>query len=284
MWVAERLGAEIISADARAIYRGLVIGTDRPPPELLGRVPHHLIGILDPAERYDAAAFRSDCERLIGEILGRGRVPMVVGGSTLYIRALTRGLFPAPRVDRALRARLAALPTDELYHRLRKIDPAAAERIHPHDRVRIVRALEVYELTGRPISEQWGGERPLPWPLVKVGLTASREELYSRIERRVDEMFARGLVEEARRLWELGLPDDLPAMRTIGYRELFPYFEGRRSLGEARRLIIAHTKAYARRQLAFFRGEPGVHWIDVGGREVAEVGAEIISIFTGQAP
>ena len=279
VWVAERLGGEIISADARAVYRGLEIGTDRPPPALLARVPHHLIGVLDPAERYDAAAFRADCERLVREIQARGRVALVVGGSTLYVRALTRGLFPAPKADRAFRERLASVPTSELYRRLARVDPLAAERIHPHDRVRIVRALEVLVLTGRPISAHWGRESPFPWPLVKVGLSLERGELYRRIERRVEEMFARGLVEEARRLWERGLPRELPAMRTIGYQELFPYFAGRRALSEAKRLIISHTKAYARRQLAFFKAETGVHWLDVTGRKISEVGEEVLRIW-----
>ena len=283
-WVAVRAGAEVISADARAIYRGLEIGTARPPRELLHHVPHHLIGVLDPQERYDAARFRADCERLVKEIHARGRRAIVVGGSTLYVRALTRGLFPGPPADPTLRRELSARPLPELYEELCRVDPRAAAHIQPSDRVRIVRALEVYRLTGKPISAHWGREKPFPWPLVKVGLTLDRKELYRRIEARVEDMFSLGLVEEARRLWELGLPPDAPAARTIGYQELFDYFQGKCTLKEAKQKIVAHTKAYARRQLTFFRTEEGVHWIDVTGRSPAEVGEEVLRLWCPSFP
>lgn len=275
--VAEQAGAEIISADARAIYRGLEIGTDRPPPDILARIPHHLIGILDPREPYDAARFRRDCERLVAEVHGRGRRVVIVGGSTLYIRALTRGLFPGPAADPSLRAELAQRPLSELREELRRVDPAAAARIHPEDRVRIVRALEVWRLTGRPLSASWGGEEPFPWPLVKVGLFLDRGELGRRIEARVERMFASGLVAEARKLWESGLSPDAPALRTIGYRELFAHFRGEYDLAEARRRIVRNTKAYARRQLAFFRAEADVHWIDVTGRDPEDAAREVLA-------
>lgn len=282
--VAARAGAEVISADARAIYQGLEIGTARPPEEVLRRVPHHLIGVLPPTEGYDAARFRADCERLVEEIHARGHRAIVVGGSTLYVRAITQGLFPGPAADRALRRRLASRPLAELYQKLRRVDPQAAARIRPEDRVRIVRALEVYYLTGRPISHHWGRERPFPWPLVKVGLELKRDELHRRIESRLERMFSLGLVEEARRLWELGLPPDAPAAHTIGYRELFEFFSGKCSLEDAKRRILANTKAYARRQLAFFRREPGVHWIDVTGRSPEEVGEEVLRLWLSGPP
>jgi len=283
-WVAERVGGEIISADARAIYRGLEIGTDRPSDELIERVPHHLIGVLDPRDTYDAARFRADCERLVTEIHARGLRAIVVGGSTLYVRALTKGLFPGPPADPVLRRELSGRPLPELYEELRRVDSQAAARIHPSDRVRIVRALEVYRMTGRPISSFWGREKPFPFPLVKVGLTLEREELYRRIEVRVERMFQRGLLEEARRLWELGLPPDAPAARTIGYQELFSHFRGECTLEEAKRKIVADTKAYARRQLAWFRAEEGVHWIDVTGRPLEEVGAEVLRTWSREDP
>ena len=282
--VAEAVGAEVISADARAIYRGLAIGTDRPPAELLRRIPHHLIGVLDPRESYDAARFRADCERLVEEIHARGRRAIVVGGGTLYVRALTRGLFPGPSADPALRRELSARPTEELYQELMRVDPQAAGRIRPRDRVRIVRALEVYRLTGRPISAHWGREEPFPFPLVKVGFTLDRGELYRRIEARVEDMFRRGLLEEARRLWELGLPPAAPAARTIGYQELFAYFQGKCTLEEAKGRIVANTKAYARRQLAFFRAEEGVHWLDVTARPPEEVAREVQRIWSQKDP
>lgn len=275
--VAEAVGGEVISADARAIYRGLEIGTDRPPREILARVPHHLVGILDPLERYDAARFRADCERLVAEIQGRGHRAIIVGGSTLYVRALTRGLSPGPAADPELRAELAQHPTAELREELERVDPASAARIHPADRVRLIRALEVHRLTGQPLTAAWGSEKAFPWPLVRVGLAVERSELGRRIEARVARMFAEGLVEEARGLWDRNLPPEAPAGRTIGYRELFPYFAGEYDLAEAKRRIVRNTKAYARRQLAFFRAEPRVHWLDVTGRTPSEVATEIIA-------
>ncbi|QAA76706.1 MAG: tRNA dimethylallyltransferase [Candidatus Bipolaricaulis sibiricus] len=279
--VAEAVGAEVISADARAVYRGLEIGTDRPPPSVLARVPHHLVGVLDPVERYDAAAFRRDCERIVAEIHARGRRAVIVGGSTLYVRALTRGLFPGPAAQPHLREELARRPLAELHAELARVDPASAARIHPSDRVRIVRALEVHRLTGRPLSGCWGQERTFPFPLVKVALTVERGELHRRIEARVARMFDRGLVEEARRLWKSGVPHDAPAARTIGYQELFPFFAGEYDLDEARRRIVRNTKAYARRQLAFFRAESDVDWIDVTGRPVADVAGEVLARWRG---
>jgi tRNA dimethylallyltransferase len=278
-YVAEKANAEVISADARTIFKDLVVGADRPPPEILSRVPHHLVGILPPDARYDAARFRAECERLVAEITGRGRRVVIVGGSTLYIRALTRGLFPGPAADPKLRAELSRLPTEALREELARVDPVSAERIHPRDRVRMIRALEVFRLTGKPLSAQWGKEKPFPWPLVKVGLSCGRAELYRRIEERVNRMFQEGLVEEARRLWEMNLPEDAPILRTIGYRELFGYFRGEYDLSEAKRRIIRHTKDYARRQLAFFRAEKDVIWLDVSSKSPEEVGEEVLAVW-----
>lgn len=283
-YVAEKAGAEVISADARTIFQDLVVGADRPPPEVLARVPHHLVGVLPAWARYDAARFRADCERILSEIFARGRRAIIAGGSTLYIRALTRGLFPGPAADPQIRAELAKLPTEALRVELQRVDPLSAQRIHPRDRVRMIRALEVFRLTGKPISALWGSEKPFPWPLVKVGLSCSREELYRRIEERVERMFQEGLVEEARRLWEMNLPADAPILRTIGYRELFGFFRGEHSLAEAKRLIVRHTKDYARRQLAFFRAEKDVHWLDVTGKTPKEVGEEVLGLWRRHDP
>ncbi|MCS7240341.1 MAG: tRNA (adenosine(37)-N6)-dimethylallyltransferase MiaA [Candidatus Bipolaricaulota bacterium] len=282
--VAEKVGAEVISADARTIFRELVVGADRPPPEILARVPHHLVGVLLPDARYDAAQFRADCERLVAEIHARGKRVVIVGGSTLYVRALTRGLFPGPARDKKLRAELARLPTHVLREELVRVDPRSAEKIHPRDRVRMIRALEVFRLTGKPISMQWGQEKPFPWPLVKVGLICARAELYRRIEARVERMFKGGLVEEARRLWEMNLPEDAPILRTIGYRELFGYFRGEYDLAEAKRRIIRNTKDYARRQLAFFRAEEDVVWLDVTGKTTEQVVEEVLRVWRAHDP
>lgn len=283
-YVAEKVGAEVISADARTIFQDLVVGADRPPSEILRRIPHHLVGVLSAGARYDAAQFRADCERLVQEISARGKRVVIVGGSTLYIRALTRGLFPGPAADPRVRAELAQLPTPALREELVRVDPVSAEKIHARDRARMIRALEVFRLTGKPISAHWGQEKPFPWPLVKVGLVCARAELYQRIEARVDFMFQRGLVEEARRLWAMNLPQDAPIHRTIGYRELFGYFRGEYDLAEAKRRIIRNTKDYARRQLAFFRAEKDVTWLDVTGKTTEKVGEEVLGVWRERDP
>ncbi|MCS6903552.1 MAG: tRNA (adenosine(37)-N6)-dimethylallyltransferase MiaA, partial [Candidatus Bipolaricaulota bacterium] len=191
--LAERLDGEIISADARAIYKDLTIGTAKPPLELRQRVRHHLIDIKDPTERYDVMEFRRDALRAIEGILQRGRLPIVVGGSTLYISVLTGAFFAGPKADPQLRQRLESQPQEQLRQRLEEIDPEAARRIHPNDRVRTVRALEVYELTGLPIS-RWQRESKVPFPynFTKIGLTLDRRVLYERINARVDAMIASG--------------------------------------------------------------------------------------------
>ncbi len=277
--LAELIGGEIISADARAVYHDLEVGTAKPSHELRQRVPHHLLDFVPWWDRYDAVRFRRDCERTVQEILGRGKIPVIVGGSTLYVRALTVGLFEGPGADPRVRAELAKRPTDELYRKLEQVDPAAAERICPNDRVRIIRALEVFHLTGKPISYFWGKERPFPWPLLVVGITMDREELYRRIAARVEEMFSRGLLTEALMLFGTKLPSDAPILRTIGYEELFDHLRGKIPLEAARRRIVANTKAYARRQLTWFRREPGIVWIDRGERTSRQVAEEILRLY-----
>ncbi len=276
--LAEIVGGEVVSADARAVYRDLEVGTAKPPPELRARVPHHLLDFVPWWERYDAVRFRRDCERVVREILVRGKVPVIVGGSTLYIRALTVGIFEGPGADPQLRRELLGRPLDELYAELVRVDPLAASRIGPRDRVRIVRALEVYRLTGKPISSFWGREKPLPWPLLVVGITMERRELYRRIVARVEDMFSRGILREAQSILHTKLPADAPILRTIGYRELFPHLLGEYSLEEAQAKVIATTKAYARRQLIWFRREPGIRWLDRTGLTEAEAAREIASL------
>jgi tRNA dimethylallyltransferase len=276
--LAEMIGGEVVSADARAVYRDLEIGTAKPSWKLRRRVPHHLLDHVPWWVRYDAVRFRRDCERVVCEIVDRGRIPVIVGGSTLYIRALTVGIFEGPGAAPEIRAELSHKPTAELYAELLRVDPAAAAKIRRSDRVRIIRALEVYRLTGKPISHFWGKERPFPWPLLVVGISLERRELYRRIAARVEEMFAKGLVDEARKLFHTKLPADVPILRTIGYAELFDHFRGIIPLEEARRRIVANTKAYARRQLTWFRREPGIRWIDRTGKDTAQVARKILSM------
>lgn len=269
--LAQRIAGEVISADARAIYRDLTIGTAKPPAHLRERVPHHLIDFLDPTEHYDVMRFRHDVLKAIEEIRARGKMPIVVGGSTLYISVLTGTFFAGPKADPQLRRRLESQPQEQLRQRLEAVDPEAAQRIHPNDKIRTVRALEVYELTGVPIS-RWQRESKVPFPyrFTKIGLTLNRRVLYERINARVDRMIAQGLLEEAKALKEKLTPQ-MPAYRTIGYEEFFAYLDGKISYDEAVRLIKKHTREYARRQLIYFKREPDVHWIDVTGKSLEEV-------------
>jgi tRNA dimethylallyltransferase len=280
--IAEHLDGEIISADARAIYRELNIGTAKPPPHLRARVPHHLIDLLDPTEHYDVMRFRQDVLKALEEIRARGRLPIVVGGSTLYISALTGTFFAGPKADPQIRQRLEAQPQEHLRKRLEEIDPEAAQRIHPNDKVRTVRALEVYELTGLPIS-RWHKESKVPFPyqFTKIGLTLNRKILYERINARVEQMLASGLLEEAKAL-RAKLTPEMPAYRTIGYEELFQYLDGKISYDEAVRLIKKHTREYAKRQLIYFKREPDVHWIDVTGKLMEQLVEEVHRVLYDQ--
>jgi tRNA dimethylallyltransferase len=187
------------------------------------------------------------------------------------------GLFPGPKAEPSLRQRLLARPLEELYIRLKEVDPRAALRIKPQDRQRLVRALEVYELTGRPISELQEESEPFPYRFLKFGLTMDRKSLYKRLDERVEEMLSRGLIEEARQL-KARLTPEMPAYRTIGYEEAFAYLEGRRTLEETVALIKRNTRRLAKRQLTFFRRIPDVHWLDVTGKAAAEVAEEIIAL------
>lgn len=276
--LAQHLDGEIISADARAIYKDLNIGTAKPPAYLREKVPHHLIDFLDPTEHYDVMRFRGDALKAIEEIRARGKVPIVVGGSTLYISALTGTFFAGPKADTQVRRRLEAEPQERLRKRLEEIDPEAAQRIHPNDRVRTVRALEVYELTGVPIS-RWhkASKVPFPYKFTKIGLTLDRRVLYERINARVDQMLAAGLLEEAKAL-RAKLTPDMPAYRTIGYEELFAYLDGKISYDEAVRLIKKHTREYAKRQIIYFKREPEVHWIDVTGKSPEEALESVLMV------
>ncbi len=276
--LAVRLNGEIISADARAIYKELNIGTAKPPAHLREKVPHHLIDFLDPTQHYDVMRFRRDVLTAIEEIRVRGKVPIVVGGSTLYISALTGTFFAGPKADPQIRQRLEAEPQEKLRKRLEELDPEAAQRIHPNDKVRTVRALEVYELTGVPIS-RWHKESKVPFPyeFIKIGLTLDRKILYERINARVDRMLAMGLLEEAKAL-RAKLTPEMPAYRTIGYEEFFEYLDGKISYTEAVRLIKKHTREYAKRQMIYFKREPDVHWIEVTGKSPQEVLDEVLHL------
>jgi len=275
--VASRIGGEIVSADSRAFFGGLDIVTDKPSEAERRGIPHHLIDSVSIRESYDAMAFRRDVERLIPEIRTRGRAPIVVGGGTLYLGAILRGIFEGPPRDDALRAAMAEWSVGELYERLASIDPVAAEAIHPNDRLRITRALEVYELSGRPISAWQADAAPMPYPCFVAGLRRGRDEHRAAIAARVRRMIDRGLVDEIARLRENGLDPECQAYRTIGVPEAIAFLDGRTSEREMEREIVSRTWRLVRRQNAWFRREKGVCWWDVTGRPAAAI-AEGIAV------
>lgn len=275
--LAEALGGEIISADCMAVYRGMDIGTAKPTPEQQRRVRFYLTDVCDPSEPFSVARFQQMALEAIRQIRQRGALPLVVGGTGLYVKALLDGFhIPPAAANEALRLQLwqevKRQGSAALHARLQEVDPLAASRIHPNDAVRIIRALEVYQVTGRPISE-W--QRCQPPPEVgkarRFGLTMPRDLLYRRINERVERMIAQGWLEEVRRLLEAGYDPHLPAMRSLGYGELIQVIQGRLELSEAIALIQRETRRFAKRQLTWFRADKHVEWIDAsqGAEETA---------------
>lgn len=276
--LVRRLPCSIISVDSALVYREMDIGTAKPGPELLAEAPHRLIDILDPAESYSAARFRSDALREMEAIRASGRIPLLVGGTMLYFRALAAGLSDLPAADPAVRARLeaelAAGGLAALHARLARVDPESARRIHPNDPQRIQRALEVWELTGRPLSALWA-EHAATKPGMEAVLIAlapaRRAVLHERIERRFHAMLAAGFVDEVERLRRRGdLHPGLPSMRSVGYRQVWSYLEGQIGHGEMVERGIAATRQLAKRQITWLRGWPGVNWVDSLGSNPLE--------------
>lgn len=273
--IAERLGGEIISADSRQIYRPLTIGTAKPSLGELARVPHHFIDELNLDEVYSAGRFAEDANERIAEILARRRTPLVVGGSTLYIEALLHGLAEIPPTSEETRGRLMdrlrSEGSEHLFEELRRRDPTSAATMDPTKSQRIVRALEVLEDTGRPLSSFHENRPAPPYRYAPVVLTRSRATLYERINRRVDAMLDAGLLDENRRL--LAGRNDLSAspLRTIGYREPLAYLQGEVSYEEMVRLLKQNSRRFAKRQLTWFRRRPEYLWLDLESVEDAEV-------------
>jgi tRNA dimethylallyltransferase len=272
---AERFGGEIVSVDSALVYRELDIGAAKPTRAELARVPHHLVDVRDPWQPYSAAEFAADARRAIDEILARGRMPILAGGTGLYFRALLHGLAPMPEADRSLRAAIEAEARERswpaLHAELARVDPAAAARIHATDPQRIQRALEVYRASGRPISA-WQAEAPrtpLPARVLKLVLApADRAVLHARIERRFDAMLEAGFLDEVRGLRALpgmravAAPLDLPAIRAVGYRQAWEHLDGLCDAGEFRNRAIFATRQLAKRQLTWLRGELDARWFD----------------------
>jgi tRNA dimethylallyltransferase len=268
--LAERFGGEIVSCDSAAVYRRFDIGTDKVPPPGRRGIPHHLIDVADPGEEYTAARYAAEASEAVRAIHARGRLPIVAGGTGFYFRALTRGLFPGPGRDEALRRRLRAVAARrgvEFLHRMvARVDPASAARIMPRDYMRLERALEVFFATGRSLTAHFAATAsPLPeFDVSGIALDAP-SDLTSRIERRVAEHFARGFVDEVRGLLAGGVPVTARAFGSLGYKQVLEHVQGLRGEAETRALIVRETRRYARRQLIWFRKEPNLERISGPG-------------------
>jgi tRNA dimethylallyltransferase len=268
--LAERLGGEIVACDSTAVYRGFDIGTDKVPVEAQRGIPHHLVDVARPTESYDAARYAQDASAAIADVLRRGRVPIIVGGSGFYYRALTRGLFPGPGRDTGLRAQLNASAdrrgVEWLWRMVRRVDPESARRIQPRDRMRLVRALEVYFLTGRSLTSHFAQTRaPLDVPITAFGLRLPAALTAERVARRVDQQFARGLMDEVRALLSRGVPPTANPFGGLVYRQALELLNGVRDEAATRALIVQENRRYARRQLIWFRKEPNLRWVDGPG-------------------
>ncbi|RJQ48977.1 MAG: tRNA (adenosine(37)-N6)-dimethylallyltransferase MiaA [Nitrospiraceae bacterium] len=266
--LAKELKSEIISADSMQIYRHMDIGTAKPSAKELKEIPHHLIDILSPDQSFSAGMFREKAVKIIDDLHGRGKVPVIAGGTGLYIRSLTRGLFEGPPADWTIRERLREEEQihgrEYMYKRLQSVDPEAAAKISSNDLRRIIRALEVCLKGDRTMSELHAvSTRPEEYDYIKIGLFRDRRELYSLIEKRVDSMIESGLMEETEKLMEMR--PGRTAMQALGYREMMMVLQKEAGFDEAVRLLKKRTKMYAKRQFTWFKKEPDVAWVDITG-------------------
>jgi tRNA dimethylallyltransferase len=279
--LARRIGAEIISCDSMQIYKGIDIATSKPTKKQRELAPHHLLDIVKPYQEYNAARFRIAAKKAIKEIQQRGKIPLIIAGTGLYLDALLDGLFTGPGQNAKLRKKFSQQAQRYgimyLYSRLKKVDPQAAQNIHAHDFRRISRALEVYTLTRKPIS-QWKKETygiRDKYAIHIFGLQRQRDDLYTRIEERVDRMFRQGLIAEIKRLTKQKL--SRTAKSVLGYKEVKGFLDGLYSRDEAKRLLQKNTRRYAKRQCTWFRREKAVRWIDIGAKQSAKLVAKKIS-------
>ena len=272
--LAERVGGEIVSCDSTAVYRGFDIGTDKVPPALRRGVPHHLIDIVEPDESYTAARYARDAAAAVRRITAAGHLPIVVGGSGLYYRALTRGLFDGPGRDEALRGRLTRIAklrgVERLHRMLTRVDAPSAARIHPRDEKRLVRALEVYRLTRRPLSAHFRETRSLlaGYDVTAFAIRLEAPVTAARVARRVERQFEAGLLAEVRGLLAAGVPASAHPFSGLVYRQVLEHLNGVRDEAATRELVVKANRQYARRQLIWFRKEPNLHWIDLPGEHV----------------
>jgi len=269
--LALRHDGEIISCDSTAVYRGFDIGTDKVPPAERRGIPHHLVDVVEPTGEYTAARYVRDAVAAIDDIYDRGHWPIIVGGTGLYYRALVRGLFPGPGADATLRARLEAIAArhgvERLHRMLTRVDAASAARIQPRDRKRMIRALEVYFLTGKPMTDHFAATvSPLAgYRTIAVALSPPMALIHQRVARRVDAQFEQGLMDEIRGLLARGVSESARPFGGLVYRQALEYLHGVRSESETRELITRENRHYARRQLIWFRKEPNLVWLPTSG-------------------
>lgn len=297
--LARRLGGEIVSADSAQVYRFLDIGTDKPSPADRAAVPHHLVDVRDPDEPFSVADYQALAAAAIAAVAARGRLPVLVGGTGLYIRAVVSGAYvfppapPDPELRAALLARAEAGGIAPLYRELREVDPVAAARIDPRNARRVIRALEVYLQTGVPFSRWGGGDGTAPaaggegaprvaggspYDALRIGLTREREDLYARIDARVEDQLRRGLVEEVRGLLARGYDPALPALQALGYKEVVAYLRGDIPYDEMVRVLKRNTRRYAKRQWTWFRREEGVRWFNLTHEDEAAVEEDVVRL------
>ncbi len=280
--VAERFDGEIVNCDSTAVYRGVDIGTDKVAAGERHGMPHHLIDIVEPTGEYTAAQYARDASAVIRDILARGRLPIVVGGTGFYYRALTRGLFPGPGKDETLRQRIEAIAARRgvafVHRMLRRVDPPSAQRIQPRDLKRLVRALEVYFLTGRPLTAHFADTAsPLGGvDMIPIALRLPAAQIAERVRRRVDAQFDRGLIDEIRGLLARGVPESARPFGGLVYRQALEHLHGVRDEAATRALIAQENRRYARRQLIWFRKEPNLTWFDGPGESPAVI-ARVLS-------
>jgi len=280
--VAKAFETEVLTADSRQVYCGMDIGTDKPVPEERQGIPHRLIDLVAPGESFNAGLYRRQALDEIKRLYSDHRLPLVVGGTGLYVRTLLKGLCSAPPSDPTLRDALRREAKEEgpdrLYARLVEVDPASAARLHPRDESKVIRALEVYRLSGRPLSdfqqEHGFGERP--FSALIIGLNRDRDALYRRIEARIEWQLAHGLIEETKKLLAQGCRQDSGAMKSLGYRQVAEHLAGEYDATELVRRFKRDTRRYAKRQLTWFRKEPGIQWLTIEESESAEYTASLV--------
>jgi len=281
-----KIRGEIISADSRQIYKEMDIGTGKPSPAIRKKFPHHLVDIISPSQIFNAGEFKKQAEKIIKKLQRENKLPIVVGGCGLYIRALVDGLFVGPGADWNLRKKLKEEAKEKgneaLYEKLKKIDSETASRLHPNDQRRVIRALEVYCLSGKKISSYQKEHPSFLSKTVIVGLRRKRDSLYKLINERVDEMVKEGLIEEVETLLKKGYDEDLPSMQGLGYRQIVGYIKGRYSKEEAIRLIKRDTRRFSKRQLSWFKKDKRIIWLDIEDYSFNEAADKIVEILRGK--